>query len=103
MIEKFQNMHEEDQANFGAMLGQLVEQAGFTASEWSCIADITNGTMIFDPLTLRNIHGDIEDAEDCFFAKWEVSREDILAKFKKLDSLSRLAIAVRCRSMFEGN
>ncbi len=99
MIQPIQDMHAEDKANFEAMLMQLAEQPGFSEAQWDCISDITCGSTLFDPTSIRNILGTIQDAEASYFDKWEVSRADILGKFAKLDSLSRLAVAVRCRSL----
>jgi len=98
---KHRSLPEHDKAQVDDMLASLADDAGLDDAEWWCFADITCGTLMFDPLTLRNIHMDVEDAEPCYFEKWEVHRANLLSKFARLDSLSRLAVAIRCRSLFD--
>jgi hypothetical protein len=77
------------------MLGELADQSGFTQPEWKFLQDVTNGTMLFNPVFIQHLHLDIEDAHASYFEKWDVSKAELLEKVGRLDGLSRLAVIRR--------
>jgi len=100
MIETIQTLDREDAADLVAMLVEAARVAGFSESERACITDITCGSVAFDPLHVRHLNWQIQDADDWYFERWKVGREDLVRKVASLDPLSRLAVLVRCRSQF---
>ena len=89
------NETEAGQVRLKEMLGHLADQSGLTQPEWKLLQDVTNGTMLFDPVMIQHLHSDIEDAEASYFEKWQVSRAELLEKIGRLDGLSRLAVIRR--------
>lgn len=100
MLKKVCKLREDDRARMEALLVEVADEAGLSEAELYCVADITCGTILFEPLAIRFMHGGVEDAELSYFQKWEVDRDELIAKLSRLDHLGRVAVAFRCRSLF---
>ena len=77
------------------MLKDMARAAGLSEDEWTLLQDVTSGTCLLDETVVRNLHAEVEDAEECLFEKRGMDRQAILTKLSKLDSLSRLAMVHR--------
>jgi len=67
-------------------------QDTFTRGELSLMVDLCNGT-VFQPLTVINgVSGNVADAENFYFEKWECDRKELLAKLDKLTPCQHFAL-----------
>lgn len=61
-------------------------------SEWMLLVDLLNGVWTRDPLSVRHLWANIEDAEDFYFKKHSVNRSDLLAKAKDWSFAESLSV-----------
>jgi hypothetical protein len=67
-------------------------QDTFTRGELSLMVDLCNGT-VFQPLTVINgVSGNVADAEDFYFEKWECDQKELLDKLDKLTPCQHFAL-----------